>query len=122
MGETAAAIIKTHLPEARQLLVDTPANAVQAVESGRADVAFKDLSTVGWMVAQRPNVFLDIGYAFGPQLYGAAVRPHDQIWLNFINSAFNICMFGHEHEFYAEPYERFFGKKPPEPKAGFPSI
>ena len=118
----AEELVHTALPEAKPMMLDTQANVIQALESGRSDAAVIDLSTVRWMVARNPDRYIDSGHAFWPQLYGAAVRQGDPDWLNFVNTVFSIAMFGQLFKQYAEPYEKYFGQKPPEPKPGFPSM
>jgi len=115
-------IVHAALPQATVMQLDTEANAIQAVDSGRADAAAIDLSTVRWLVKRNPNAYIDAGYSYYPQIYSAAVRQGDQDWLNWVNTAFTVAMFATEGELYDKGLEDYFGLKPPVRKPGFPPI
>ena len=115
-------IVHAALPQAQVMQLDTEANAIQAVDSGRADAAAIDLSTVRWLVKRNPNAYIDAGYSYYPQIYSAAVRHGDQDWLNWVNTAFTVAMFATEGELYDKGLEDYFGLKPPVRKPGFPPI
>lgn len=115
-------IVHAALPQATVMQLDTEANAIQALDSGRADAAAIDLSTVRWLVKRNPNAYLDAGYSYYPQIYSAAVRQGDQDWLNWVNTAFTVAMFATEGELYDKGLEDYFGLKPPVRKPGFPPI
>jgi polar amino acid transport system substrate-binding protein len=115
-------MVKAALPQAQVMQLDTQANAIQALDSGRADTAVIDLSTVRWLVKRNPNVYLDSGFSYWPQIYSAAVRQGDQDWLNWVNTAFAVAMFATEGEIYDKGLEDYFGQKPPVRKPGFPPI
>ena len=55
-------LVAKALPQAQVLQLDTQANAIQALDSGRVDAAVIDLSTVGWLVKRNPGKHLDSGY------------------------------------------------------------
>jgi polar amino acid transport system substrate-binding protein len=115
-------IVHAALPQATVMQLDTEANAIQALDSGRADAAAVDLSTVRWLVKRNPNAYLDAGYSYYPQIYSAAVRQGDPDWLNWVNTAFTVAMFATEGEIYDKGLEDYFGLKPPVRKPGFPPI
>ncbi len=115
-------IVHAALPQAQVMQLDTEANAIQAVDSGRADAAAIDLSTVRWLVKRNPNAYIDSGYSYYPQIYSAAVRQGDPDWLNWVNTAFTVAMFATEGEIYDKGLEDYFGLKPPVRKPGFPPI
>ncbi len=115
-------IVHAALPQAQVMQLDTEANAIQAVDSGRADAAAIDLSTVRWLVKRNPNAYIDAGYSYYPQIYSAAVRQGDPDWLNWVNTAFTVAMFATEGEIYDKGLEDYFGLKPPVRKPGFPPI
>ena len=115
-------IVHAALPQAQSMQLDTEANAIQAVDSGRADAAAIDLSTVRWLVKRNPNAYIDAGYSYYPQIYSAAVRHGDPDWLNWVNTAFTVAMFATEGELYDKGLEDYFGLKPPVRKPGFPPI
>jgi polar amino acid transport system substrate-binding protein len=110
------------LPQAQVMQLDTQANVVQALESHRVDAAAVDLSTVQWMVKQDPNRYADSGIHWQHQLYGAALRQGDPDWLQFVNTVFNVAMFGNDTAVYDAAFEQFFGDKPPPRQPGFPMI
>jgi len=119
---TADGMVKAALPQATIMQLDTQANAIQALDSGRADTAVIDLSTVRWLVKRNPNAYLDSGFSYWPQIYSAAVRQGDQDWLNWVNTAFTVAMFATEGDLYDKGLEDYFGLKPPVRKPGFPPI
>ena len=110
------------LPEAQVLMLDTQANVIQALESGRVDGAAIELSTVGWMVKRNPDRYYEAGARWFTMLYAAAVRQGDPDWLNFVNMVFDVAMFGHQNEIYDKAFFDFFGAPPPKRVPGFPVI
>lgn len=110
------------LPESQVLLIDTQANVIQALESGRADAAAVDLSTVRWLVKQTPDRYYDSGMRWFSMLYGAAVRQGDPDWLTFVNTTFDVAMFGHQNEIFDAAFSDYFGEEIPTRKTGFPPI
>lgn len=115
-------LVAKALPQAQVLQLDTQANAIQALDSGRSDAAVIDLSTVGWLVKRNPDKYLDSGYHYDTQIYSAAMRQGDPDWLQFVNTCFNVNMHGHQTDLYDQAFEDFFASKPPRRVPGFPSI
>jgi polar amino acid transport system substrate-binding protein len=115
-------LVHQALPDAQVLQLDTQANVMQAVEAGRADVGVVDASTVRWLMMHNPGVYTDPDYAYGAQLYSAAMRQGDLDWLHYVTTCFNVAMHGNEPEIYTAAFEKFFGEKPPVQKPGFPPI
>ena len=103
------------------LQLDTQANAIQALESGRADAAVVDLSTVGWLVKRNPDRYLDSGFHYNTQLYSCAMRQGDLDWLTWVNTRLNVAMHGHQTEIYDKAFMEFFGATPPRRVPGFPA-
>lgn len=118
----ADATVHQVLPQAQVMQLDTQANVVQALQSRRVDAAAVDLSTVRWMVRQNPDRYVDTGLHWQNQLYGAALRQGDPDWLQFVNTVFNIAMFGNNSAVYDAAFQEYFGETPPPRKTGFPSI
>jgi len=118
----AERLVHQVLPEAQVLMLDTQANVILALESGRVDGAAIDLSTVGWMVKRNPNRYYEAGKRWFTMLYAAAVRQGDQVWLNYVNMTFDIAMFGHQNDIYDQAFFDFFGAPPPKREPGFPVI
>jgi polar amino acid transport system substrate-binding protein len=71
-------------------------------------------------VKRNPTGYVDAGFSYFPMLYGAAVRQGDPDWLQWVDTCFNLAMFGHQTELYDQAFEEFFGQKPPARKPGFP--
>ncbi|MCC7282494.1 MAG: transporter substrate-binding domain-containing protein [Acetobacteraceae bacterium] len=116
----ADSLVKAALPQATVMQLDTQANVIQALDSGRADTAVVDLSTVRWMVKRNPDRYLDAGHSYNSQLYGAAMRQNDLDWLHYVDTVFNINMFGHVTEAYDAAMMDFFGLEPRRRVPGFP--
>ena len=113
------------LPQAQVLQLDSQANVFQAITAGRADVALVDASTVKWLVKRNPDIYanpIEGDMAGQAQLYGAAVRQGDPDWLQWVNTCFDVAMYGHEDGIYDKAYEEFFGEKRPPRVTGFPPM
>ena len=110
------------LPQAQVLQVDTQANVVQALESKRVDAAAVDLSTVRWMVAKNPGRYADSGKTWQSQLYSAGVKQGDLDWLTFVNTCFDVAMFGNDSAVYDAAFKEYFGVDLPPRVPGFPTI
>ena len=110
------------LPQAQVMQIDTQANVIQALESKRVDAAAVDLSTVRWLVARNPNRYADSGKKWFSMLYSAGVRQGDPDWLNFVDTTFNVAMYGHQNEFYDTAFKDYFGLDAPTRTPGFPSV
>jgi len=115
-------LVQQALPQAQVMQLDTQANVIQALESGRVDVAVVDLSTVRWLVKRSGDKYVDAGHSYRSMLYGAAMRQGDPDWLGWVNTCFTVAMYGHQNEIYDAALEEFFGVKPPDRKPGFPPI
>ena len=110
------------LPEAEVLLIDTQANVIQALDSNRVDAAAVDLSTVRWLVKRTPDRYFDSGKRWFSMLYSAAVRQGDLDWLYYVNTTFDVAMFGHQNALFDQAFADFFGEEIPQRKTGFPPI
>lgn len=115
-------LVAKALPQATVMQLDTQANAIQALDSGRADAAVVDLSTVGWLVKRNPDKYLDSGYHYETQLYGCAMRQGDLDWLRWVDTCLNVNMHGHQTDLYDAAFAEFFGAQPPRRTPGFPVI
>jgi polar amino acid transport system substrate-binding protein len=110
------------LPQSQVFLIDTQANVIQALDSNRVDAAAVDLSTVRWLVKRTPDRYFDSGKRWFSMLYGAALRQGDLDWLQYVNTTFDVAMYGHQNEIYDKAFADFFGEEPPVRKTGFPPI
>jgi polar amino acid transport system substrate-binding protein len=115
-------LVHQALPQAQVLQLDTQANAIQALDSGRADAAVVDLSTVGWLVKRNPDKYLDSGFHYQTQLYSIAIHQGDLDWLHWIDTCLNVNMHGHQTDLYDQAFRDFFGTEPPRRVPGFPNI
>jgi polar amino acid transport system substrate-binding protein len=118
----AEASVHAALPKAEVLQIDSQANVIQALESGRVDAAAVDLSTVWWLAKRAPDKYADAGKKWFSMLYSAALRQGDVDWLQFVNTTFNVAMFGHQNEIYDKAFSDYFGLQPPAREPGFPKI
>jgi polar amino acid transport system substrate-binding protein len=110
------------LPESEVLLIDTQANVIQALDSNRVDAAAVDLSTVRWLVKRTPDRYFDSGKRWFSMLYAAAVRQGDLDWLHFVNTTFDVAIFGHQNALYDAAFADYFGEEVPTRKTGYPPI
>jgi polar amino acid transport system substrate-binding protein len=92
----------------------------QAVNSGRADAAATDQSSVKYLMVQNPGRYRSPAYAWSPQTYACAVKRGDQDWLNFVNTTLHEAMTGVEFPAYAASFKQWFGVYLPTPAIGFP--
>jgi len=113
-------LVHDAIPEAKVLQLDSQANVMLALDSGRVDAAAVDDSTVRWMAAQEPDKYKVGDTGWWPQTYAAAVRPGDQIWLNYVNTVLHEAMTGLEFAEYSAAFKKYFGSEPPDPTTGVP--
>jgi polar amino acid transport system substrate-binding protein len=113
-------LVHEALPKAQSLQLDSQANVIQAVDSGRVDTAAVDQSTVRWLTARYPDKYADSGKGYHPQLYGGAMKPGDEIWRTFVNTVLADGMGGTQWKFYQQEYLTYFGVALPDPTIGFP--
>jgi polar amino acid transport system substrate-binding protein len=116
----AVDLVHDGIPNAKVLQLDTQANVMLALDSGRVDAAAIDDSTVRWMVAQDPNKYKVGDTGWWPQTYAAAVKPGDPIWLNYLNTILHEAMTGVEFAEYSAAFKKFFGEELSNPQTGFP--
>ena len=109
------------VPDADVQQLDSPAALIEAIDAGRADGAAVDLSTARWYVAQDPDAYKSVPETWNPQTYAASVKPGDQIWLNFLNSALHEAMIGVDYSLYQTAFSTYFGEEVPIPSTGFPA-
>ena len=117
---TADDMVHAALPKAVVLQLDSQANAIQAVDSNRADAGAVDASTVRWLTIKFPGKYKDSGFGWWPQLYAAPVKPGDEIWLAFVNTVLLDAMGGVVWPTYKAEYAKYFGITLADPAIGFP--
>ncbi|MCA1494391.1 transporter substrate-binding domain-containing protein [Sinorhizobium alkalisoli] len=113
-------MVHAALPEATVDQYESVDLIYQALESGRADAAATDQSSLAWYMTQNPDRYKDAGYGWNPQTYACGVKRGDQDWLNFVNTALHEAMTGVEFDFYAKSFKTWFGKDLTPPQIGFP--
>ena len=116
----AEELVHQALPTAKVDQYDSVDLMYQAVNSGRADAAATDQSSVKYLMVQNPGRYRSPSYAWSPQTYACAVKRGDQDWLNFVNTALHEAMTGVEFPMYAESFKKWFGVELPTPAIGFP--
>jgi polar amino acid transport system substrate-binding protein len=110
------------LPKAEVLQIDNQANVIQALDSSRVDAAAVDLSTVWWLAKRAPDKYADAGKKWFSMLYSAALRQGDLDWLRFVNTTWDVAMFGHQNQIFDKAFFDYFGLQPPTREPGFPKI
>jgi len=116
----AEELVHQALPKAKVDQYDSVDLMYQAINSGRADAAATDQSSVKYLMVQNPGRYRTPAYAWSPQTYACAVKRGDQDWLNFVNTALHEAMTGVEFPVYAESFKKWFGTQLPTPQIGFP--
>jgi len=116
----AEEMVHKALPEAKVDQYESVDLIYQALNSGQADAAATDQSSLQWLIVTTPGKYQDAGYGWNPQSYSCAVRRGDQDWLNFVNTALHEAMTGVEFGTYSASFKKWFGVDLPQPKIGFP--
>jgi polar amino acid transport system substrate-binding protein len=116
----AEELVHQALPKAKVDQYDSVDLMYQAINSGRADAAATDQSSVKYLMVQNPGRYRSPAFAWSPQTYACAVKRGDQDWLNFVNTALHEAMTGVEFPTYAESFKKWFGVELPTPAIGFP--
>lgn len=114
-------LVHTGVPDAVVSQFDSNANTILALDSGRVDASLADFSTGQWFAAQSPDKYKYAADTWGTHSYVAAVKPGDQVWLNFVNSVFHAAMTGLDFDVYSAAFEKYFGSSIELPPPGFPS-
>jgi polar amino acid transport system substrate-binding protein len=117
---TAVEMVHNGVADAEVSTFDSVANSVLALDSGRVDATAIDLSTGQYMTAQNPDTYKVGVDSWQPQTYALAVKPGDQRWLNWVNSALHEYLVGLDFSFYQAIFKEHFGVDLAPPPAGFP--
>jgi polar amino acid transport system substrate-binding protein len=116
----AEELVHQALPKAKVDQYDSVDLMYQAINSGRADAAATDQSSVKYLMVQNPGRYRSPTFAWSPQTYACAVKRGDQDWLNFVNTALHEAMTGVEFPTYSASFKKWFGVDLPNPEIGFP--
>jgi polar amino acid transport system substrate-binding protein len=114
-------LVHKGVPDAVVSQFDSNANTILALDSARVDAALADFSTGQWFAAQSPDKYKYAPDSWGTHSYVAAVKPGDQVWLNFVNSVFHVAMTGLDFDTYRAAFEKYFGDAIELPPPGFPT-
>jgi len=117
----AEGMVHAALPEAKVDQFESVDLMYQALNSGRADAAATDTSSLAYYMKQNEGRYVDSGFSWNPQTYSCIVKQGDPDWLNFVNIALRESMTGTTFPQYKAAYERWFGVSPSEPTIGFPA-
>lgn len=120
--ENADAVQMVHngVPDAEVSTFDSVANSVLALDSGRVDATAIDLSTAQYNAVLAPDKYKVGIDSWQPQTYAFAVKPGDQRWLNWVNTALQQYLVGLRFSYYQTAFKNAFGVDLPYPPAGFP--
>jgi polar amino acid transport system substrate-binding protein len=113
-------LVHTGVPDAVVQQLDSIANTIQALDSGRVDAALADFSTAQWYAARDPEKYKYGADSWSTHNYSAAVKPGDQTWLNFVNTVFTSAMVGLDFDLYGSAFEKYFGQAIEVPPPGYP--
>ncbi len=116
----AEQMVRDALPEAKVDQFESVDLMYQALNSGRADAAATDSSSLRYYMKQNAGRYVDSGFSWNPQSYACIVKQGEPDWLNFVNVALRESMTGTTFPVYKAAFEQWFGESPPEPKIGFP--
>jgi polar amino acid transport system substrate-binding protein len=116
----AVDMVQTGVADAEVMSFDSVANAVLALDSGRAEAAAVDLSTAQYLTLQSPEKYKFGSNSWWPQTYAFAVKPGDQRWLNWVNTALHELLVGVDYAYYQDAFLEHFGVELEPPAAGFP--
>ena len=95
----AETVVHKVLPQAQVMQIDTQANVIQALEAEpRRRGRGRSLDGAVAGQAQAGQVRRLPARAGTRMLYGAALRQGDLDWLHFVNTTFNVAMFGHQND------------------------
>lgn len=117
---TAEDMIHRGVPDATVEQFDSVAASVEALDSGRVDATGIDMSTGRWLVAQDPDIYKTVPEGWDAQSYSASIKPGDQVFLNFVNTALMQGMVGLDFPIYQAAFKTYFGEDLPNPPIGFP--
>ena len=117
---TAVDMVQRGVADAEVSTFDSVANSVLALDSGRVDATAIDLSTAQYLTTQSPDTYKVGIDSWQPQTYAFAVKPGDQRWLNWVNTALHEYLAGLWFDYYQTAYAEHFGVELEPPPAGFP--
>lgn len=120
MNVTAEDMVHRGVPDAEVQQLESVQASLEALKSGRVDATAIDMSTAQWYAQREPDTYKFTPEGWDSQSYAGAVKPGDQIWLNFVNTVMQEALLGFDFALYREAFEKYFGEAPPDPVLGFP--
>ncbi len=117
---TAVDMVQRGVADAEVSTFDSVANSVLALDSGRVDATAIDLSTAQYLTTTSPDTYKVGIDSWQPQTYAFAVKPGDQRWLNWVNTALHEYLAGLWFDYYQAAFAEHFGVELEPPPAGFP--
>ena len=105
-------LMKTDLPRAKAIVLDSEADMLTAVRTGRAQALIVDRPTVAWRAKNLPGL-RDLG-GIGPEAGDAIfLRQSDFQWWWYLNAFVYELRCGSMYPDYSKAYEKWFGIRPP---------
>ena len=101
-------MVHTGVADAEVSTFDSVANSVLALDSGRVDATAIDLSTAQYLTTQSPDKYKVGIDSWQPQTYAFAVKPGDQRWLNWVNTALHEYLAGLRFTYYQAAFAQTF--------------
>jgi polar amino acid transport system substrate-binding protein len=112
--------IHMRIPDANVVQVPSIAEAIAALDAGRSDGAWVDLSSGQYFSTLSPDTYKYTD-SWLPNTYSASVKPGDQIWLNYVNTVIHEALIGIDFPVYQVFFKKHFNVDLPSPVAGFPA-
>lgn len=117
----ATEMVHEVLPKAQVAQYKSQNLVYQALNAKRADAVATDISSMRWFMSKNPGRYIASGKTWNAQSYSCAVSQGQPVWLHYINTVLREAMTGITFPKYAKAFERYFGRRPPEPEVGFPT-
>lgn len=109
-------LMKEDLPKAKPLILDSEADMLTAVRTGRAHALMIDTPVAAWRAAKLPNL-KNLG-SIGPRAQNAIfLRQNDFQWWWYLDSIVQEMRCGSLFEDYAAVYKKWFAVSPPPPES-----
>lgn len=109
-------LMKEDLPKAKALILDSEADMLTAVRTGRAHALMIDTPVSAWRAANLPNL-KHLG-SIGPRTQNAIfLRQNDFQWWWYLDSIVQEMRCGSLYEDYAAVYKKWFAVTPPSPES-----
>lgn len=111
-----AKLMKEDLPRMKVIILDSEADMLTAVRTGRAQALLIDVPVAAWRTANLPKL-KNLGL-IGPRTQNAIfLRQNDFQWWWYLDSIVQEMRCGSLFEDYATIYKKWFGVMPPPPES-----